>query len=329
MRRAIIAVILASAAVAQAAPPELPAAPSGWQDDATRTRAFAARLSTSDHFAGAPLVGVATRVAVSDGNTLSIWRLTTAPQPDLPRGVRAELELVHAAAGGAKPELAVWQERVVDRVAEANLAWRRAGDRTDVRTRVLISASATGVTAIGAECAIRDGAAPAARGACEHVLEALVSEVAAADRVDLAIPAVAAVAAPAAAPVAPPAMTEPTAPAERPPPPSMREGDSLPRVAPPPPEPERDRRPFLIAGGALVLAALLLWNRSKRRAIEAAHGPTAPRRRFRARDAEGAEPDGDGDADALADAANTGDAASPAAAAPADRPDAPTIKDPP
>ncbi len=327
MRRAILAAILTSAAIAHAAPGELPAAPTGWALDAARAQALETRLRGDGHFGGAQLLAAETRVAVGDAGSLSAWRLATpAPQPDRPRGVRAELELLRGSAtppAGAASALAVWQERVVERVVEAQLSWRRAADKIDVRTRVLIAATAQGVTAVGAECALRDGAPPAAHAACDRFLDALEPAVAAADRADLAVAG-----APELAPAAPP-VAAPAAPAvpDRSPPPSMREGDSLPRVAPPPPsEPAGDRRPFLVAGGALVLVALLLWNRGKRRAIEASHGPTAPRRRFRPRAGD------DADADALADAALAeAEAEAPADPAAAASPAAPPPprKDPP
>ena len=66
-----------------------------------------------------------------------------------------------------------------------------------------------------------------------------------------------------------------------------------------PHEPEKepiDKRPFLLAGGALVLAAVFIWNRDRARKLEAEHGPTPPRRRGRARDRNE-------DSEALADAA--------------------------
>ena len=61
-----------------------------------------------------------------------------------------------------------------------------------------------------------------------------------------------------------------------------------------------DKRPFLVAGGALVLAAVLIWNRDRARKLEAEHGPTQPRRRGRARNT-------DDDSEALADAAEDKD----------------------
>ncbi|HTJ41332.1 MAG TPA: hypothetical protein VL463_04525 [Kofleriaceae bacterium] len=59
-----------------------------------------------------------------------------------------------------------------------------------------------------------------------------------------------------------------------------------------------DKRPFLVAGGVLVLAALFVWNRERARKLEEEHGPTPPReRRWRVKQ----EPDAD--ADDLASAA--------------------------
>ncbi len=59
-----------------------------------------------------------------------------------------------------------------------------------------------------------------------------------------------------------------------------------------------DKRPFLVAGGALVLAAVFIWNRDRARKLEAEHGPTPPRRRGRPRNE---------DSEALADAAEEKD----------------------
>ena len=59
-----------------------------------------------------------------------------------------------------------------------------------------------------------------------------------------------------------------------------------------------DKRPFLLAGGALVLAAVFIWNRDRARKLEAEHGPTTPRRRGRAHNE---------DSEALADAAEEKD----------------------
>jgi hypothetical protein len=63
--------------------------------------------------------------------------------------------------------------------------------------------------------------------------------------------------------------------------------------------PPIDKRPYLVAGGLLVLAAIFIWNRDRARKLEEQQGPTKPReRRWRVKDE---------DANDLADAAQ-GDA---------------------
>jgi hypothetical protein len=62
--------------------------------------------------------------------------------------------------------------------------------------------------------------------------------------------------------------------------------------------PPVDKRPYLVAGGLLVLAAIFIWNRDRARKLDEEHGPTRPRdRRWRV------QPDRDDDANDLADAA--------------------------
>ncbi len=77
------------------------------------------------------------------------------------------------------------------------------------------------------------------------------------------------------------------------------------------PEEPIDKRPFVIGGGAMVLVALLLWNRARDKKLEAEHGPTSPRqRRWRVKPdegAEGADEDAASDAEELADAADGDD----------------------
>jgi len=95
-------------------------------------------------------------------------------------------------------------------------------------------------------------------------------------------------------------------------PPTLREADPHVHVAPivvPRSEPEPvDKRPYLVVGGALVFAAIMIWNRSRARALEAEHGATPPRRRrWRVQpdhDAAPAARDHDDDADDLAAAAD-------------------------
>jgi hypothetical protein len=94
--------------------------------------------------------------------------------------------------------------------------------------------------------------------------------------------------------------------------PTLREPDPQLRLAPiPVPPPARepiDKRPFLLVGGAMVLVAIMLWNRARERKLEAEHGPTSPRQR-RWRVKPGEPRDADGDADARADADELADAA--------------------
>ena len=145
MSRMIIGAILASASLAQAAPGELPAVPSGWTLDQGRATELERSLPKQGHFGGAALTGVTARFALGDGGSLIAWRLATAaPQPDAPAAVRAELDVIHdaaraAALDGSKTELAVWQEGVVERVVEAHLEWRHTGNQTAMRSKVLIT----------------------------------------------------------------------------------------------------------------------------------------------------------------------------------------------
>ena len=78
-----------------------------------------------------------------------------------------------------------------------------------------------------------------------------------------------------------------------------REPVHLPTIVIPREEPRPiDKRPFLVAGGILVLAAIFIWNRDRARKLEEEHGATKPReRRWRVK------PD-EQDADDLADAAD-------------------------
>jgi hypothetical protein len=62
-----------------------------------------------------------------------------------------------------------------------------------------------------------------------------------------------------------------------------------------------DQRPYFLVGGAMILAAVFIWNRAREKKLEAEHGPTPRRnRRWRVKP----DADGDPDADALADAAS-------------------------
>ena len=80
----------------------------------------------------------------------------------------------------------------------------------------------------------------------------------------------------------------------------------MPTIVMPPPEekPPIDKRPYLLVGGALVLAAVFIWNRDRARKLEAEHGPT-PRRERRWRVKPDASPDDD--SATLADAAEDKD----------------------
>jgi hypothetical protein len=67
-----------------------------------------------------------------------------------------------------------------------------------------------------------------------------------------------------------------------------------------PDKPPIDKRPYLFAGGILVLAAVFIWNRDRAKKLEALHGERKPReRRWRVK------PDApvDDDSATLADAA--------------------------
>jgi hypothetical protein len=324
--RALALALIATASTALAAPGDLPAPPAGWAIDSARSIEIERSMAKQGHFGGAAVAPAHAALAIGEGGSLITWRIATAaPAADVPGAVRAELDLIRdaaktAALDGSHTELAVWQERVTERVAEAHLEWRHAGNQTAMRSKVLITATSAGLVAVGAECVIRDDAAAAARTACDHFLDGLEPATALADRAALAIGGAPAVV---EAPIEPP-------PSDRPPPPSMREGTGvLLPPAPPPPPPPPDRRPFLIAGGALVLVGVLLWTRSRRRVIETDHGPTRPRRRWRDRAADAeAGPDRGADADG-ADADGAALAAAADATA-ADAPDAPPpAKDPP
>ena len=101
MRRAIALVIVATAAVAHAAPGELPAAPTGWTIDATRAGELDARLRAAPHFGSAEVTAIATSVAVQDGSALALWRIEAAV-PDLARGA-LDAAQISAGADRSRP----------------------------------------------------------------------------------------------------------------------------------------------------------------------------------------------------------------------------------
>jgi hypothetical protein len=312
VKRLMLVVLLVAAPSAAAAAPWPPAAaPAGTAASAEQGARLAGDLEREGHFGGAALDPGATAatVFVGDGASLLAWRVATAgPVADPAGSARAELDLVRgasaaAASDGSKTEETAWSEHVVpaDRTVEAELAWRHLDLGTTTRTRIVLSATGAGLEVVAGECVLRDDDAASFDAACARFLAGVAPTTAAGDRVALTIGGAAAAEPPAVGSGGGsgggPTLTAPVGPM----PPT-----TIPVIRPPPKK--NDLRPLYIAAGLLLLAAVFLWNRTKRKEMEAEYGKTRPRRRWRkvGGDEDGAGA-GDEDAEALAGAAAEGD----------------------
>ena len=309
MKRLMLIVLLVSApSVAAAAPWPPAAAPAGTVASPEQGARLAGDLAREGHFGGAALDPDATAatVFVGDGASLLAWRVATAgPVTDPAGAARAELDLVRGAAAaaasdGSKTEETAWSEHVVPgaRTVEAELAWRHLDLGTTTRTRIVLSATGAGLEAVAGACVLRDDGASSFDAACARFLAGVAPTTAAGDRVALMIGGAAAAEPPVVGSGGgsgnQPTLMAPVGPV----PPT-----TIPVIRPPPKK--TDLRPLYIAAGLLMLIAVFMWNRSKRKEMEDEYGKTRPRRRWRkVGDDAGA---GDEDAEALAGAAEAAD----------------------
>jgi len=306
VKRLVLAVLLVAApsvAAADSWPPG--AAPPGTNASPDQSARLGRDLAGEGHFGGAALAPDSTSVNVFIGHGASLlaWRVATAgPVADPAAAAKAELDQVRgavraAASDGSKTEETAWSERVVpaSNTVEAELAWRHRDLGTTRRTRVVLSATAKGMEAVAGECTMRDDVVAAFDAKCTAFLAEVAPTTPVADRIALVIGGDPANAAAGSGDVgsAPASGGGPTLTAPVGPLPPV----TIPATRPPPKKP--DLRALYVAGGLLVLIAVFLWNRSKRKEMEEEYGKTQPRRRWRKV--------GDEDADALAGAAEGAD----------------------
>jgi hypothetical protein len=203
--------------------------------------------------------------------------------------VRSSLDAM-AATDGPKVRQISWSEEAdaAEKSIEVSLGWAHDGNETLSMVRARFTLDGDVIDERRVECVLAAGQAAALRDACYAAMESLQLP-AAAGRKPLALVAAAGEALDPGAPTA----GGGDAPAVR----ATPDGVVLPPKAPPAPAAEsRDWRPLYVVAGMIVLIAALLWNRSRRKELEAEHGPTRPR---------GRKPDSD--ADELADAAENKD----------------------
>ncbi|HLU65458.1 MAG TPA: hypothetical protein VKZ63_04255 [Kofleriaceae bacterium] len=256
--------------------------PSGWEELPGLSRSVATTLEQSGAFGDLP--GEAGAQAFADpgfGAFYLSWLIAGAPAGSPPAAVRGAIDHVRASRAVSSPQAGsteelAWSEALADGVAEARLDWRHLSNETRTMVRALAWVTPSGAPRlVRAECVISTsgGEAPqAAVSACQAALDSVTVTPPAGERGELA-------SLPASAPAGEDGAAEPAG--------AAAGGADLSGGAPPdtigaapageqkvlyagPTAEDKDSmsRWLILAGAALLLAAVYLTFRSRRRAPE-------------------------------------------------------------
>lgn len=245
--------------------------PAGWNVDVGRSAALELAVTSEDHFGGVPVHVSAQHLrAPAPGGILLVTEVATKSLPADPAAAAStELHGIRDSLGalGDTVVVAHWdvQASAADKVTEGKLEWSDASLGTTTIGRTLVFQSGGHLIRINAECILASDAT-ALRGPCEAALATLapLAPVSARDALVVA----------AQAPVAPPPPV-----ADRPsgeiqphtgPVMSERSAEVPTTIVIDVPPKKRDRRPFYVAGGLILIAAVYVMNRRGRQRAEAA-----------------------------------------------------------
>ena len=243
--------------------------PQGWEADVGRSRGLEMAVAREDHFGGVPIHVSAQHLrAPQPGGILLTQEVATVSLPS--NTAEAAAVELHGVRGGLDGlgdtvKVARWDVRPIpaEKVAEGKLEWSDASLGTTTISRTLVFQTGGHLVRLTAECIIAEDAG-ALRGPCESALSTLapLAPVSARDALDVSMTA------PVVAAAAEPPRPEGEIPKSTGP--SIGERDeSLPvTIVVDSPKKKKDRRPFYVAGGLLVIAGVYLLNRRAKQRLD-------------------------------------------------------------
>ena len=250
--------------------------PPGWEPDLGRSAGFEMAVGREDHFGGVRVHVSAQHLrAPSPGGILLTSEVASEALPaDAAAAATAELHGIRSGLDslGDTVKVVRWDVHAdpASKVTEGRLEWSDASLGTTSISRTLVFQTGGRLVRLSAECIIAADAG-GLRAPCEAALATLTPLAPVATRDALAV----ATTAP-AAPVADGAAPRPGAPVGGGGGPTIseREGGMPVTIVVDSPKPKRDRRPYYVAGGLVVILAVYLFNRRNRqRATAAADEP--------------------------------------------------------